>query len=240
MPMTLPVRVRGRAASGTAWEEVKSCVDVCLGGLGMHVSHPVSTGQVLHLSVPLPSRFREYDLTDSSYRVYALVRSACPSANGSRVGVVFLGRHPPRASAPLPAEHFLMPGERRMGHPRPRPSFRLHLGAEQAPGGVVQEEEAAAEHLAPRQAMVRVTRLAVSRGAILFVEEVGGDFRSRAEVSSISIGVDGQPRVSLRLLDAPVPDRLLPPADAATDNQASSDCSGGPAISGGVADNGLT
>jgi len=99
LPMTLPVRVRGREASGTTWEEVTSCVDVCLGGVGMLMSHPVSTGQVLHLSVPLPTHFRQYDLIESSYQVYALVRDARPSAKRLRVGVAFLGRHPPRANA---------------------------------------------------------------------------------------------------------------------------------------------
>jgi len=102
MPMTLPVRVRGREASGTTWEEMTSCVDVCLGGVGMLLSHPVSTGQVLHLSVPLPTHFRQYDLVESSYQVYALVRNARPSAKGSRVGVALLGRHPPRESAEVP------------------------------------------------------------------------------------------------------------------------------------------
>jgi hypothetical protein len=100
--MTLPVRVRGREANGAVWDEVSRCLDVCLGGLGMLVSHPVEAGQILHLSTPLPSRLRQYDLTDSSYRVYALVRSTHRSASGSRVGVMFLGRHPPRASGPLP------------------------------------------------------------------------------------------------------------------------------------------
>ena len=47
------------------------------------------------------------------------------------------------------------------------------------------------------------------------VEERDGDFRTRAEVTSIAIGADGQPRVSLRFLDEPVPDRLLPKDDPA-------------------------
>jgi len=218
LPLRLPVRVRGREPSGATWEEVTSCVDVCPGGVGMLVTHPVSTGQVVHLEVPLPSRFREYDLVDASYRVYALVRNTAPSASGARVGVVFLGRNPPRGGDSLPSELYLMPGDRAVRRARPLPSLRLHLAADQAPGGVAQEEEAVAEHLAPRVALVRVTRLPVSRGAVLTVEEVGGDFRGRAEVSSISIGADGQPRLSLRFLDAPVPDRLLPPDAAATDN----------------------
>jgi hypothetical protein len=218
MPMRLPVRVRGREANGTAWEEVTSCLDVCQGGVGIVMTRPVSTGQVLHLSVPLPMRYRQYDLVESSYRVYALVRNTGPSAGGSRVGVVFLGRHQPRGGDPLPSELYLMPGERLPRHPRPLPSLRLRLDAEQAPGGVAQEEETVAEHLAPRTALVKLTRLPVSRGSVLGVEEVDGAFRSRAEVSSISIGADGQPRLGLRLLDAPVPDRLLPGSDRTDDS----------------------
>ena len=210
LPIRVPVRVRGRDAGGAAWEEVTSCLDVGGGGGGLVMAHPVSQGQVLHLSVPLPARFRQYDIVEASYRVYALVRSARPAqGSGARVGVLFLGRHPPRGSDPLPADLYLMPGERAVRPARPQPRLRLRLDAEQAPGGVAQEEEAVAEHLAPRVAVVRAARLPASRGVVLGVEEVGGDYRGRAEVSSISIGADGQPRLSLRMLDEPLPDRLL-------------------------------
>jgi hypothetical protein len=204
--MSLPVRVRGREPSGTTWDEVASCVDVGRGGVGMLMLRPVSSGQILHLSVPLPSRFRQYDLIEDAYRVYALVRSTLSSAGRSRVGVMFLGRQAPGAS-PMPAGRYGRPGDRPVSRPRPR--WRLHLEADQAPGGVAQEEEAVADHLGPRVALIGVTRLPVSRGAVLAVEEVGGDFRTRAAVNSISIGTDGRPRLSLRFLDAPVPDRLL-------------------------------
>ena len=63
---------------------------------------------------------------------------------------------------------------------------------------------------------MRTTRLPVSRGdAPGWSRREDGDFRSRAEVTSIAIGTDGQPRVSLRFLDEPVPDRLLPRDDPA-------------------------
>ncbi|HEX2706924.1 MAG TPA: hypothetical protein VHM66_02815, partial [Solirubrobacterales bacterium] len=192
---------------------MSTCEDASIGGVGLLVSHPVRQGQVLHLSVPLPRLFRQYDINDSSYRTYALVRHTRPMASGLRVGVVFLGRHPPRGAELLPAELFLMPGERAVRRARPAPTLRLRLEAEHAPGGIEREEDATVEHLGPRVALVRTTRLPVARGTVLVVEEKGGDFRTRAEVSSISIGADGQPRVSLRFLDQPVPDRLLPRDD---------------------------
>jgi hypothetical protein len=211
MPIKVPVRVRGREGDGPTWEELTSCVDVSLGGVGMLMSHPVSTGRVLHLSVPLPVSFRQYDLGETTYRVYALVRNTRPAASVSRVGAVFLGRNPPGGGGLPPAEHYRMPGDEPVKRLRPRPLLRLRLEADQAPGGLAQDEEAVAEHLAPRSVLVRVTRLPVSRGAVLAVQEIGGDFRSRAVVSSIVVGADGQPRLSLQMLDAPVPDRLLTP-----------------------------
>ena len=107
-----------------------------------------------------------------------------------------------------------MPGEHVVRPARPGPILRLRLEAEHAPGGIAQEEDAPVEHLGPRVATVRTARLPVARGTLLAVEEKGGDFHSRAEVTSIAIGTDGVPRVSLRFLDAPVPDRLLPRGDA--------------------------
>jgi len=132
-----------------------------------------------------------------------------------RVGVLFLGRHPPRGAESLPSELFLIPGERVVQRARPVPALRLRLEAEHAPGGVARQEDVRVEHLGPRVALVRTTRLPVARGTLLMAEEKDGEFRSRAEVTSIAIGADGQPRVSLRFLDAPVPDRLLPKNDPA-------------------------
>jgi len=72
--MRLPVRVQGRDPDGTTWEEMSSCEDASVAGVGLQLTRHVVVGQVLHLALPLPQRFRQYDLTDPSYRVYALVR----------------------------------------------------------------------------------------------------------------------------------------------------------------------
>jgi hypothetical protein len=215
VPLKLPVRVQGRDANGAGWEEMSTCEDASVGGAALLVSHPVRPGQVLHLSVPLPRRFRQYDVNDSSYRTYGLVRHTRASVNALRVGVLFLGRHPPRGADSLPAGLFFMPGEQVARGARPASRLRLRLEAEHAPGGVAQDEDVAVEQLEPTAALVRTARLPVARGTIVMAEEKDGPFRSRAEVSGIAIGADGLPRVSLRFLDEPVPDRLLPRDDAA-------------------------
>jgi hypothetical protein len=217
--MKLPVRVQGRDADGKTWEEMSNCEDASAGGVGLRLNHPVVLGQVLHLSLPLPQRFRQYDLTDPSYRVYSLVRNVRPAPGGAlRIGVVFLGRHPPRGTQSLPGELFLMPGDptpvERRNFPRHVARIVLRLEAEHAPGGVAVEEKAIAQDVSQWGAQVRATTLPVVKGAVLQLEEIGGDFKTRVEVRNISIGADGQPRLNLLFLDAPAPERMLPAVGA--------------------------
>jgi hypothetical protein len=217
--MKIPVRVQGREADGTAWEEMSSCEDGSAAGLGLLLKRSVVLGQVLHLSLPLPQRFRQYDLTDSTYRTYALVRNVRPAPDGAvRVGVVFLGKNPPRGAHALPGELYLLPGDptpvERRKFQRQLARFSLKLGAEQAPGGIAVEERTIAEDISQQGAQVRATTLPVGKGAILQVEEIGGDFKTRAEVRNVSIGADGHPRLNLLFLDSPTPERLLPEVGA--------------------------
>jgi hypothetical protein len=214
VPMKIPVRVQGRETDGSTWEEMSSCEDASAGGVGLLLKRPVVLGQVLHLSLPLPQRFRQYDLTDPSYRTYTLVRNVRPGPAGARVGVVFLGKNPPRGAHALPGELYLMPGDptpvERRKFQRCLARLSLRLAAEQAPGGVAVEERTVAEDISQQGAQVRAMTLPVVKGAILQVEEIGGDFKTRAEVRNISIGTDGHPRLSLLFLDSPTPERLLP------------------------------
>jgi hypothetical protein len=215
VPMRLPVRVQGRDSDGTTWEEISTCEDASAGGVGLRVSRTVVLGQVLHLSLPLPPRFRQYDLTDPSYRVYTLVRNVRPVPGGGlRIGVVFLGKHPPRGANALPTGLFLMPGDptpvERRKFARHVARLSLRLEAEHAPGGVAVEERTITEDVSLWGAQVRATTLPVVKGAILQVQEIDGDFKTRAEVRNISIGSDGHPRLNLLFLDASAPERMLP------------------------------
>jgi len=215
VPLKLPVRVQGRGADGQTWEEMSSCYDASAGGVGLQLAHPVLLGQVLHLSMPLPQRFRQYDLTDPSYRVYALVRNTRPAPGGGlRVGLLFLGKQPPRGTESRPGELYLMPGDptpvERRKYQRMLARLSLRLEAEHAPGGVAMEEKSVADDMSQWGASVPARTLPVVKGSILQVEEVAGDYKTRAEVRNISIGKDGLPRLHLLFLDAPAPERLLP------------------------------
>ena len=207
-PLRLPVRVQGRDAGGSILEEMTSCEDASAAGVSLRMRHPVRQGQVLHLSLPLPSRFRQYDVTSQSYRVYALVRSVVPVPGAhARVGVLFYGRQPPHGAESLPGGLFLIEGDQRPVSPgRGIAVVLLQLRASQAPGGQEREERAVVEHLTARGARVRVTSLPVMKGMLLGVEEIGGAFKTGAEVEQILIGPDGHPRVDLVFLDGLPPE----------------------------------
>ena len=94
--LAIPIRVQGFLKEGGNWEEIASTDDVSAGGASFTISRSVELGQVLHLSLNLPKRLRQYDLTDASYRVYSLVRGITRKGENNRVGVMFFGKFPPR------------------------------------------------------------------------------------------------------------------------------------------------
>ena len=213
MSLRVPVRVQGRDADGQTWEEMTNTEDASTGGVSLRLKHPARLGQVLHLSMPLPKRLRSYDLTDPSYRSYALVRNVRSAGTETpRVGVMLIGRFPPRGAEALPAGVYLMPGdpqpEERRHHPRVTVSLKIKLQTTFARAGVPEEEQTIAEDIGKFGAKIK-TSLPVGKGDQVMVEEVGGDYRTRAEIRNVSIGTDGHPRISLLFLDGPAPERLL-------------------------------
>jgi PilZ domain-containing protein len=212
LPLRLPVLIQGRHPDGSVFDELAACEDVSDGGVRLHLRHPVRQGQLLHLSLPLPSHFRQYDLTHRLYRVYALVRSVVPSGEeGARVGLLFYGKTPPQGEESLPTGPFFIAAEAgetglRRHHGVP---LMLRLPAEHAPGALERGERALAECIRMWAARVRICSLPAMKGALVLVEDSSGDFRTRAEVRHIVIGADGAPRLDLAFLDSPAPGHLL-------------------------------
>lgn len=117
-PLTIPLRVQGFLADSTTWDEMTTTSDVSVGGACFTLNHEAELGQVLFLSLPLPKRLRQFDLTDASYRVYALVRSV-RRREQPRIGVMFFGKHPPRGFHERPGARFLLPSDSLMNAPSP-------------------------------------------------------------------------------------------------------------------------
>ena len=217
MALRLPVRVQGHDARNQPWEEMAAMENTSFGGGAMRMKRPVVRGQVLSLSLPLPKHFRRYDLSEAFYRVYALVRHTAADGGEQRVGVLFLGKSPPKGYEANPGGLYLLPTdpppvtkEERRKWPRTAifVNVRLHWTT---PGGKEIEEQTIAENIGRGGARV-MTSLPVAKGDVLRLEEVDGDFQVRAEIRNVYIGSDHIPRLNLRFLDAAAPDRLLGPA----------------------------
>jgi len=118
--LAIPARVQGFLADGTTWEEITTTADVSSGGACFSLSHGAELGQVLLLSLALPRRLRQFDLTDAVYRVYSVVRGVRRRADLPRVGVMFFGKYPPRGFQERPAARYILPSDSIVNAPAPQ------------------------------------------------------------------------------------------------------------------------
>ena len=81
-------------------------------------------------------------------------------------------------------------------------------------GTVLQEERTIAENIGRNGTRVMTTMASLAKGDIVHLEEVGGAYKTRAEVRGHYVGQDGIRRLSLRFLDSPAPDYLVHVDDA--------------------------
>jgi hypothetical protein len=212
--LSLPVRVQGHDGSGTPWEEMASVKDASPSGVALHMRHAITRGQVLLLTLPLPKRFRRYDVGEPSYRVYGLVRAVNTEPNGLRVGVMFLGRTPPRGHEVNPGGLFLLPSDApppqrdRRRTPRLDVFVNLMIRRLRVDGAGPAEEQTIAENIGRNGARV-LTSMALAVGEVVEVQELGGTFRTRAEVRNVYVGEDHVPRLNLCFLDAEAPAHLV-------------------------------
>jgi len=211
MRMTLPVRVQGTDATGS-WREMTSCSDACYGGASFPLKHAVNKGQVLQLDLPLPKSFRRYDLTNASYRTFALVRDLLSAPDTLRVGVMFIGKNAPRGFDQNPSGLFLMPEDEKPGAPERRQHQRrtmpvsLRVQRTDPIGPGPNEERPIVENVSRRGAQV-LTSLMVAKGDVVVVEVPGGVFQTRAEIKNVFIGSDNLPRLNLYFIDSEFPER---------------------------------
>jgi hypothetical protein len=213
MSLIVPVQVKGFDADGSSWDEMTMLGDTSFGGASFALRHSVAPGQALHLGLPLPKRFRHYDLAETSYHVWALVRNVSSLAGRPRVGVYFLGKKPPHGFEANPAGRYLLPSDPPPEAPDRRRFARLNtilnlkLVRADCGGAAPGEELTIAENLGRWGACV-LTSLPLAKGEQVDLVEVGGDFHTTAEIRSIYIGQDRIPRLNLKFLSQ-APDRLV-------------------------------
>lgn len=196
--MRVPIQVEGHDSSGKTWEETTRSLDVSQSGIAFVVKRSVQVGDVLHLTLPLPRRFRAYDLTKMSYKTYALVVSTAKVAAGTRVGAALLGKEAPPAQAERPGAGVV--GERRRGK-RGKLLLKVHLGFD-LEDGKVRRETTLLEDFSAHGAKVQ-SKFDAPVGQTLEIDESEGSFCVRAEVRGGYVGADGVRRLRLRFLPRP-------------------------------------
>lgn len=214
MGLNVPVHVKGHDPDGAAWEEMTTTDATSYGGASFPLHHAHGLGQVLYLSLPLPRNFRKYDLAEQSYKTYALVRNTRLVEREPRVvGVMFIGRTPPRGYADKPGGRFRLNtdawvegsgGERRR-HDRMQLFVNLKL---QRSGPVAMEEQTVTENIGRGGARV-FTTLPVARGETLTVFDLEGRVRAEAVVKNVYVGSDRVTRLNLQFPDTISYERLL-------------------------------
>jgi hypothetical protein len=201
--LRVPVRVQGYDPDGAEWQEITATGDASYGGASFSLKHAHSVGQVVLLTLPLPRNFRRYAISESSYRTYALIRESRPGRAVARVGVMFLGRTPPRGYQDNPGGRYFLPGDpgdtvehgERRHHER-LPLF-VDLKIRRAGGG---EERTVTENLSRGGARVLST-LPVAPGDVLVVSDTSGRISASAVVRNVFIAPDRITRLNLQFTD---------------------------------------
>lgn len=225
MGLSVPVRVLGHDPDGRPWEEMTSTDDASYGGASFPLKHAHAVGQVLHLSSPLPRNFRRYDLAETSYKTYALVRNTRTGPEGEHlVGVLFLGRVPPKGFDARPGGRFGLPEDPKTGPtpgPGPGPERRRHERLQMfvnlrvrwlGTSGAV-EEQTVTENVSRGGARV-FTTLPVAAGQAVTVVDLGDKVAAEARVCNVWSGADRISRLNLHFADATAFERVLLAAGA--------------------------
>jgi hypothetical protein len=215
MGLGIPIVVQGHdPGGGKPWDEMTKSVNASFGGVAFFLKHRAEVGQVVLLRLPLPKQFRQYALTEQSYSVYSLIRGVTPGSP-SVIGVMFLGKNPPRGWDKNPGGRYFLPTDRPPQVPKERRRWKrlenifLNVRLRRPLNPQVAEEEITVAENIGKGGVRVMTAVIVPAGVILELEELGGDFRSRAEVKGTFLGKDNVPRLNLAFLDAEAPDRLI-------------------------------
>lgn len=215
MGLSVPVRAMGHDPDGTSWEEMTATDDASFGGASFPLKHPHGVGQVLLLSLPLPRNFRRYDLAETSYRTYALVRNTRTTEGVARVaGVMFLGRVPPKGFAAAPGGRFRLPEDSKTGpavdrRRDERLQLFVNLRLRRRPGGGRSVEEQTVTEDVSRGGARVFTTLTVSRGEALTVSDLADRVSTEAVVRNVHVGRDRVTRLNLQFANLAEFERLL-------------------------------
>lgn len=222
LPLTLPVRVRGRETPTFEWTEVTRLANVTPFGAGFSLRHPTEKGRLLHMTIPMPRQLRVFDHVEDQYRVWAVVRHIKTSVVEKRtvfdVGVAFIGKRPPASYEKEPWKRYDIstsvfqalaapediltpfPTVDQRAHTRHNIAVDMRLEILDPDGEVIQTEHTVTENISTKGATL-FTTLEIPLGRFIRLRSDQYNITTHAAIRSRSTGADGVARIHVEFID---------------------------------------
>ena len=204
MRLSLPARVTGFDRNKGKWNEMTETVDVDRTGLTLRVRRRVKFGNVLYLTLPLPTKLRTHGYSVPHYSVYALVRRVDPPSDGIWLASLeFLGEHPPAGFLDKPWAVFRTRkwnGSERRRSPRIRRAERIRLEYFNEPMRLIATEEAETENVSRTGLRISV-KAAPAEFDVVRIRSAARGFDGLAAPRNRFVGKDGIERLCVQFLD---------------------------------------
>lgn len=218
LPLRLPVRVFCRETAAYEWTGRGRLVDVNQFGAGFTLMRPVEVGRLIRLSIPLPHQLRCYDQLEPAYTIWGLVRHVSAIRQdgfGFRIGVAFIGKHPPASYVEDPARRYeplpMKTGATTLWRLTRRPfekqrrETRLIIPLEvlietlDESGNASMQEHTVTERISSLGASIP-SNLDVGIGRVLRISSLADGVSIFAAIRSREMAADGIPRLGLEFI----------------------------------------
>ena len=221
LPLSLPVRVRGRDTPTFEWTEVTRLTNVTPFGAGFTLRHPTAKGRLLHMTIPMPRQLRVFDHVEDQYRIWAVVRyiktSIVENKTVFEVGVAFIGKRPPASYETEPskrydittnttfqaaksADEILIPFADQRTYTRHHIAVDMRIEIVDDAGNVIEQEQTVTENISTKGATL-FTTLEIPHGRFVRLTSEQYRITVHAAIRSRSKGADGVPRIHVEFID---------------------------------------
>ena len=220
LPLTLPVRVRGRETPTFEWNEVTRLTNVTPFGAGFTLRHPTEKGRLLHMTIPMPRQLRVFDHVEDQYKIWAVVRyiktSIVENKTVFEVGVAFIGKRPPASYETEPskryditdttfqatksADEILIPFADQRAYTRHHIAVDMSIEIVDEAGNVIEQEQTVTENISTKGATL-FTTLEIPHGRFVRLTSEQYRITVHAAIRERSKGADGVPRIHVEFID---------------------------------------
>ncbi len=222
LPLTLPVRVRGRETPSFEWSEITRLSNVTPFGAGFTLRHPTEKGRLLHMTIPMPRQLRVFDHIEDQYRIWAVVRyiktSIVEKQTVFDVGVAFIGKRPPASYEKEPWKRYDIsttvfqalsapedvltpfPAEDQRTDTRHNIAVDMRIEIVDPSGEVIETEHTVTENISSKGATL-FTTLEVPPGRFVRLTSEQYRITAHAAIRARNTGADGVPRIHVEFID---------------------------------------